>query len=266
MRALFAAQLGLQHMLVADTFRKPGGGRLDVDAVQHLMEQHAVDAAPDPAQLERRRVPQLGDGEDAGAVQALLQARADAVDLLQLEPEEDVGQFVVGDDDQAVRLLQIGTDLAEKNIRREADRAGEAFADLLAQGALHLQGQFPRDRHLTFGAHQLAGHLVDRAHLLDRKAGVDRLQDALVILAVEPVIGLHRDHVRAQLARIAHQGAGLDAERLGRVAGGNRHGALRQRLNDDDGLAAQGRGLLLLARREESVEIEEQPLHRVVGR
>jgi hypothetical protein len=43
--------------------------------------------------------------------------------------------------------LQVGADLAEKHVRREADRAGEAFADLLAQGAL-LSGQLARNRHL----------------------------------------------------------------------------------------------------------------------
>jgi hypothetical protein len=31
------------------------------------------------------------------------------------------------------------------------------------------------------------------------------------------------------------------------------------------GFAAQGRGLLLLARREERIEIEEQPLHGILG-
>jgi hypothetical protein len=45
--------------------------------VQHLVEQHAVDAAPHAAQLEWRRVPQLGDGEDAGAVKPLLHAAND---------------------------------------------------------------------------------------------------------------------------------------------------------------------------------------------
>jgi hypothetical protein len=59
--------------------------------------------------------------------------------------------------------------------------------------------------------YQLAGHLVDRAHLFDRQAGVDRLQDALVILGVEAVISLHRNDIRAQLPRIAHERAGLDA-------------------------------------------------------
>jgi hypothetical protein len=53
-------------------------------------------------------------------------------------------------------------------------------------------------RELTaFGPHQAAGHFVDRADLLDRQAGVDRLQNPLVILAVEPMIGLNGDHRRA---------------------------------------------------------------------
>jgi hypothetical protein len=58
----------------------------------------------------------------------------------------------------------------------------------------------------------------------NRQASVDRLQNALVIVGVEPVIGLHRDDGRAQAPRIPNQGAGLDAERLGRVAGGDGDG------------------------------------------
>src|SRR6516225_2417513 len=67
------------------------------------------------------------------------------------------------------------------------------------------------------------------------------------------MIGLHRHNSGAQLPRIAHQGARLDAERLGRVAGGDRHGGIRHGLHDDDGLSAQGRVFLLLARRKEGV-------------
>jgi len=247
MRALGGAQIGLQHMLMADAFGIAGGGRLDIGAVQHLMEQHAVDPAPYAAQPVRRGVPELGDGRDAGAVQPFFHARADAVDLLQFEAEKDVGQVVFGDDDKPVGLLQVRTDLAEKDVGREADRAGEAFTDLLAQRLFHLEREFARGRHLPLGSHQAAGHLVDRADFLDRQAGVDSLEDALMIIGIEPVIGLNRDHRRARAARVPHQGAGLDAERLGGVAGGDRHGGIRRRLHDDDGLAAQGRGLLLLA-------------------
>ena len=87
-----------------------------------------------------------------------------------------------------------------------------------------------------------------------------------MILDVEAMIGLHGDHSRAQLARGAHQGPGLDAEGLGRVAGGDGDGGIRQRLHDNDRLAAQGRVFLLLVRREEGVEVQEQPLNRVFGR
>ena len=69
-------------MLIADAFGKAGGARLYVDAVQHLAEQHAVDAAPDPAQPQRGSIPKLGDRENSGAVEPLLHALADTVDLL----------------------------------------------------------------------------------------------------------------------------------------------------------------------------------------
>jgi hypothetical protein len=146
----------------------------------------------------------------------------------------------MGDDDQPVRLLQIGADLAEEDIRRDADRAGEALADLLAQRPLDLERKFARNLDLSLGSHQPAGHLVDRHDLLDRQAGVDGCENALVILGVEPVIGLHRDHGGAQAPRLEHDGTGLDAQGLGGVAGGNGDGAVRRRLHHDDGLAAQG--------------------------
>jgi hypothetical protein len=77
---------------------------------------------------------------------------------------------------------------------------------------------------------------------------------------------LRRDDGRAQPARLLHEGSGSDAERLGRVAGGNGDGGIRQRLHDDDRLAAQRRVFLLFARRKKGVQIEEQPLNRSFGR
>jgi hypothetical protein len=84
-----------------------------------------------------------------------------------------------------------------------------------------------------------------------------------VIVGVDPLPGLDRDDGGAQPAGVLHQGAGLDAEGFGGVAGGNCAGGIRRRLHDDDGLAAQGRVFPLFARRKEGVEIEEQPLDEV---
>ena len=98
-----------------------------------------------PPHTRRSRIgealPELGDGEDAGAVKACFHALANAVDVLQFEAEQNLGQVVVRDDGKSVRLLEIGTDLAKKDVGRDADRAGEALADLLAQGALDLERQ-----------------------------------------------------------------------------------------------------------------------------
>jgi hypothetical protein len=65
--------------------------------------------------------------------------------------------------------------------------------------------------------------------------------------------------------RLAHDRAGLDAESLGGVAGGNGDSAVGRRLHDNDRLAAQGRGLLLLARCKEGIKIEEEPLDGRLG-
>jgi hypothetical protein len=58
------------------------------------------------------------------AVQALLHALADAVDFRQFEAEQNLRQVTLRDDDEPVRLWQIG--------------AGKAFANLVAQHALDL--------------------------------------------------------------------------------------------------------------------------------
>jgi hypothetical protein len=52
---------------------------------------------------------------------------ADAADLLQLEAEHHLRQIGIRDDHEAVRFLQVGAHLAEEDVRREADRAGEAL-------------------------------------------------------------------------------------------------------------------------------------------
>src|SRR5665213_3084209 len=228
--------------------------------MQHLMKEQAVDAAPDAPKPERCRVPELGHSRDSGAVEPLFHARADPVYVLQFEAKQDVRQLVVRDDDQPIRLLQVGADLAEEHVRRETDGTGHALTDLLTKRALDLERQCTRRRNLPFGPHEAARHLVDRQNLVDRQTGIDSLQNAVMIISVEPVIGLHRDHIGTNPTRLPKQGAGSNAAALGRIAG--RYGArgVRQRLDDNDRLAAQDGRFLLFARRKESVEVEEQPL------
>lgn len=79
---------------------------------------------------------------------------------------------------------------------------------------------------LALCACQAADHPVERHDLLNRQASVDGRKNALRIIGIKPMIGLHGDDVRTQLARLARKRAGLDAERLGGVAGRDRNGGI----------------------------------------
>ena len=66
-------------------------------------------------------------------------------------------------------------------------------------------------------------------------------------------------HLGAKAPGFMHERAGLDAERLRRVAGGDGAGRFRDRGHDDHGLAAQRRIFLLLAGSKKAVEIKNEP-------
>jgi hypothetical protein len=68
---------------------------------------------------------------------------------------------------------------AEKNIRREADRTGEALTDLLAQGPFDLHRQFTVDRDLALGSHQaISSEMAHRS--LKRRAAFSAFTICLV--------------------------------------------------------------------------------------
>jgi hypothetical protein len=91
---------------------------------------------------------------------------------------------------------------------------------------------------LALCACQAADHPVERHDLLNRQASVDGRKNALRIIGIEPMIGLHGDDVRTQLARLARKRAGLDAERLGGVAGRDRNGGIGSIAPVRDSIAA----------------------------
>jgi putative transposase len=90
-------------------------------------------------------------------------------------------------------------------------------ANLLEQGRLDLQGQFSRDRDLPFVPISLQAISSIEQTFSTGWQVFDGLQNSFVILGIEPMIGLRRDHGRAQLPCIPHEGPVFDAEPLGRV-------------------------------------------------
>ena len=86
----------------------------------------------------------------------------------------------------------------------------------------------------------------------DRAAAVDGLRDAVGVVGVDAVVALDEDDFGADAFRFADLRAGLDAEGLGLVAGGDAAGGVGVGGHDGEGAVAVLGVELLLDRREEA--------------
>ncbi len=112
-------------------------------------------------------------------------------------------------------------------------------------------------------ADQLANHLVDRGRMGDGAAALDRGGDLVRVLGVHGVRAVDEDDVRAEALGFADLGEGVDAERLGLVAGGDQRAGIGHGAADAERFAAVFGVDLLLDGREEAVEIDVQEAETV---
>ena len=109
---------------------------------------------------------------------------------------------------------------------------------------------------LAFAAHELADHLVDGGGVGDGADAFYGGDDLVGVLGVDGVVAVDEDDVGADAFGIADAGAGLDAEGLGFVAGGDEGGGVGHGGDDAGGVVAVLGMELLLYRREEAVEVD----------
>jgi len=84
------------------------------------------------------------------------------------------GQLLNRQDCQPVGLLHVGSHLGQQLVRRDADGARQAFADLALDFTLDAVCQLFRYSGLLLHSVEAAGDLVDRHYLFDRNVLVDR--------------------------------------------------------------------------------------------
>ena len=216
------------------------------------------------SELAARGAKEVGDGSDAGLIQAMLHAGADAVDVGQGEPMQNFGQGAWANDDEAVGLLHVAADFGEEDAGGEADGTGHARAEPLAEGLFDFVGEGLGGADFAFASHQAAGHFVDGGDFGDGQAGVDGFADAVVVLDIELMSCLNQHKVGASFFGFPDHRACFDAEGFGFIAGGDGAGAVGQHLDDGDGATTQFGALLLFAGREEAIEVEEKPVDEVV--
>ena len=113
----------------------------DVLAMQKPVHLGPGYAAPDQPQPCGVGVPKRGDIGDPGPLQAFGHLGADARDIPYLQVKDGAGQLLNRQNDQPIRLLHVGSELGQQLVRRNADRARQAFSDLALDFALDVLRQ-----------------------------------------------------------------------------------------------------------------------------
>ena len=164
----------------------PGMARVARAAVAELAD--VVDAVA--------RQPPLHLGADARRCRAAAARRARAAGRRRLEHDQPVG------------LLHVGRELGEQPVGRDADRTGQAFADVGADAGLDPVRERDRRVAVVLVVEQAAGDLVDRADLGDRDVPPDLRDDRVVELDIALVPRGRDDQVAAQALRFPDRRAG----------------------------------------------------------
>jgi hypothetical protein len=233
-----------------------------LDAVEQIPEPVAVGAAPGGAGVARAALAELADVEDAVLRQPALHLGADPGDLAQLEVVEAVRELIGGEHHQPVGLLQIGGELGEQPVGRDADRTGQAFADIRADARLDPLRQRHRASRAILVVEQPAGHFIDAADMGDGDVLPDLGDDRVVEFDIFLVPRRRDQDVAALALRFPDRRAGGDAVALGLDRCGDRDRGVGIDRRDDHRPAAKRRIELLLDAGEIAVEIEEQPAQR----
>ncbi len=201
---------------------------------------------------------ELLHGGDALGVEADFGSRAYAGQVAEFEMRDGAWELRWQKTDEPVGLLHVAGDLGEVAVGRHADGAAEGYADVFVDGLLDVEGDLAGAGRLLLAAHELADHLVDGGSVGDGAGEFDGLGDGVGVLCVVGVVAGDEDDAGADFFGFADLSAGLDAEGLGLVAGGDAAGGVGHGGDDGERLAAVFGVELLLDRREEAVEVDVQ--------
>ena len=200
--------------------------------------------------LEAQQVAHQGD---ALPLQAALQSLADTPD----DADRFLGQEVAGlrlaDHREAARLVQVGGDLGQELVVRQADGGGDA---VLLLDALDQQGERARRRSAVelLGAAQVQEGLVDGDRFDQRRDRQHQLPDGAAHGLVLGHVRLDHHGVGAGLQRLEHRHGRAHAVDARHVAGRRDHAA--PPAADDHRLVGQLRIVALLHRGVEGVAVD----------
>ncbi len=259
------AEFGREDVALTDGFVVFEGGVVEVFTAEPVPEFFSVDGAPGAVHGFAVEGEELIHGADAGGVEALFHACADAGQVAGRELAECGVEDVWRKGDEAVGLVHVRGDFGEVAVGCEADGAAEGVSGMGADGGFDVAGKLEGVQERLLATDEAAGHFVDGADGGDGDAALDGLDDAVVVVDIDIVTGLDEGDRRAESAGFRNLGAGADAACLGLVGGGDGTGGVRHDGNDGDGAVAEVGAELLFDGGEVGVEVEEEPVETGVG-
>ena len=204
-------------------------------AAQPVVEAVAPDGVPELVHAVAVEREELRHGGDALGVEADFGACADAGEVAEFEMGDGAGQLRGQKADEAVGLLHVAGDLGEVAVGRHADGAAQGFADVVLDGLLDGEGD-AGGRWAARCSRPMSWQTISSMEGVwaTGQTAFDGGGDLVRVLGVDGVRAVDEDDVGAELLGFADLGAGLDAEGLGLVAGGDEgagvgHGAGRRR-------------------------------------
>ena len=238
-------------------------GVVTAEPVVHAVAPDGVEEAVHGGAVEGE---ELGHGADALGVEAEFGAGADAGEVAEDEVGDGVGELAGEKADEAVGLLHVAGDLGEVAVGGHADGAAEGVADVVLDGLLDGERDLAGVGGLALAAEELADHLVDGGGVGDGADALYGCDDLVGVFRVGGVVAVDEDDAGADAFGVRDAGAGLDAEGLGLVAGGDEGGGVGQGGDDAGGLVAVLGMKLLFDRRKEGVEVDVEEGEEVGGR
>ena len=191
-------------------------------------------------------------------MQALQHFAAYAHEMIELKFQQRMRQIGLLDHDQAIRLDHVARSFREEGIWCNADRRGDALAQLLRQPVLDFERQFLGRVSRLIAAREANPHFVNGVHRRNRRHTFHHHFRALVKLNIHRWPRHHEHNLRAHAPRVGDVGQGFYAEALRLDARGNRAGGVRQHGYHRDRTTAQLGSQLLLDRGKVAVEIDVQ--------
>lgn len=191
--------------------------KFEVVSPEEVVPPFAHHASESAVELFGIEFDEVVGSEDADGVEAGLHATVDPGEFGESEAVETIGEFVWVNEDEAIGLLEFGSEFGEPCVGSDADATSHARGDVVTDGLFELVGQFGGSFGLAFFADEPESHFVDATDFVDWEDSLDGFENGFMIGRVELVVASGEDDFWAESFCFSDFGSSFDSESFGFV-------------------------------------------------